>query len=191
MEPLSILKKDFLNHTNKLIYRPNLQGQKVDDGIIYIGDRVGPECELMALCHELAHFVEIDDDRMMVYGWGLKYAEVWVYDRWCSEPKTMQMTERELRVAAYQANLQDYIGLEFQVDYDITNSFEHIPDFWFVPLEDGSLWSTDKNKDMGYSDKVKSRQRWLANRAEELRSEFTMARFISEFGRKIQILERD
>lgn len=186
--PLQTLKGEFFSQTKKLQYKPGLQGQVVLDGIIYVGNRAGPSLSWTYICHEVAHFVEIDDARMDLYGWGLKVPEVWVYDRMCCEPTGMSITEREIRVAAYQANLQEYLNGSVRVS-SITDSFQYLPDHHFVPLEDGSpAYMENDTRDISYREKNASRLRWIANRVQELRSVYTMDRFVSEWHRKTALL---
>ena len=186
------LEKEFLN-TNFVQFEEGCQGQKVlDDGIIIIGNRAGsidwPDSYLVSnLVHEMAHLVEIDDARMRCYGWGLKYPEVWVYNRMCIEPTTKQITERELRVAAYQVNVLDYLGVENSVD-DITSPLDYVADTCFVPLEDGrepfgDNYETVKAENINIK---ASQQRWRVNQVNSLRKEYTLERFISEWHRKIK-----
>src|SRR5271155_2850520 len=83
----------------------NLEGMRVIDGCLSLGCRTGPVRTSFGLLHEMSHFVEIDDARMLTEGWGLRLPEVYVpgqYARMCAVPVTKQATERELRVSAYQ-----------------------------------------------------------------------------------------
>jgi hypothetical protein len=182
------LEKEFLN-TNFVQYQDDFEGQKVlNDGTIVIGNKAGPSSynTISNTCHEMSHLVEIDDARMRCYGWGLKYPEVWVYDRMCIEPTTHQITDRELRVMAYQCNLLDYIGVKHTVK-DITSSLEYLSDTAFVPIEDGGApYSENKNHNLDYTQIKKSQQRWRVNQVNRLRNEFTIERFISEWNRKIE-----
>ena len=188
MTPLALLKKRYLSHTNRVRYRPGLTGQVIGkDGVIFVGNRAG-SLHVSNLAHELSHFVEIDDARMKFYGWGLRVPEVWVYDRMCCEPTTMKMVERELRVIAFQLNLLESLGAPMQAR-SFVSSLRYMPDFTYVPLEDGrSAYGDDAPDEMDSRAKDESRIRWMIRRAEELRSEHTMERFNSEWTRKINLL---
>jgi hypothetical protein len=191
------LEKEFLN-TNFVQYEEGFQGQNVfEDGTIIIGNRAGsinwPGSYLISnLVHEMAHLVEIDDARMRCDGWGLKVPEVWVFNRICCEPTTRQITEREIRVTAYQVNVLDYLGEENSVD-DIVSSLDYLPDTCYVPLEDGREPYGDNYKVVQAENiNIKeSQQRWRVNEVNRLRKEYTLERFISEWHRKIKWLNEN
>lgn len=191
MTPLALLKKRYLSHTDRVRYRHGLQGQCIgNDGAIVIGNRAGPEHHISNLAHELSHFVEVDDARMGLYGWGLKVPEVWVYDRMCCEPRTMQMTERELRVIAFQVTLLESLGAPKRIK-SFTKSLVYMSDFIHVPLEDGRSAYGDGAptfEEMGPREKDESRIRWLTRRVGEMLPEYTLERFDREWTRKINIL---
>ena len=189
MTPLQILESEFLSHTNRVVFKPGLEGQTIgDDGTIFIGDRAGPELEITNLCHEMAHFVEIDDARMTCRKWGLQVRKVVICGQECLDPRTTQITEREMRVAAYQSHLQELIGVSESID-EITKSFRWLPDFTFIPLENGRpAFGEGSDPDVPYEEIDPSRLRWIANRTRELRSVYTLERFVSEWHRKIKLL---
>lgn len=182
------LKKEFLN-TNFVQYQDDFEGQKVlNDGTIVIGNKAGPSSynTISNTCHEMSHLVEIDDARMRCYGWGLKLPEVWVYDRTCIEPTTHQITDRELRVMAYQVNLLKYIGVKYSVE-KIVGVCQYLDDTTFVPIEDGRQpYGEDKSHGFDYDEIKASQQRWRVNQVNQYRKEFTIERFMSEWNRKIE-----
>lgn len=194
MEALIKLEKEFLN-TNFVQFEEGFQGQNVlEDGTIVIGNRAGPTTwadsfKIDNLIHEMAHLVEIDDARMRCHGWGLKVPEVFVFNRMCCEPTTKQITERELRVMAYQLNVMDHIGVECDTD-DAVRALENLADTAFVPIEDGRQPYDGDYKDIqaeGINIKS-SQQKWRVNEVNRLRKEFTLERFIFEWKRKIEWL---
>lgn len=196
MEAIIKLEKEFLN-TNFIQYEEGFEGQKVlDDGSIVIGNRAGPSSysesfQITNLVHEMAHLVEIDDLRMRCSSWGLKLPKIWVYDRMCVEPRTNQITCRELRVIAYQVNVLDYIGEENSVD-GITSSLVWLADTCYVPLEDGSMpYAEGRTHKLDYDEIKASQQRWRVNEVNRLRKEYTLERFISEWHRKIKYLNEN
>lgn len=191
MTPLALLKKRYLSHTDRVRYRPGLQGQRVDDkGVIFVGNRAGPSTRFAYLIHELAHFAEVEDSRMQIYGWGLTVPSVIICGTTCVEPVTRAMTERELRVTAYQLNVLESLGAPTQAHY-LVDALKYMSDFCHVPLEDGrSAYGDDRPRDgeMDYREREASRIRWLAKRAEELRAEYTLERFDREWTRKLALL---
>lgn len=149
--------------------------QKFEDGKLWIGGRAGPKCDISNLAHEMAHFVEIDDDRCAITGWGLRVPEQWVYDRWCFEPLTNQCTQRECRVAAYQHNLLKWAGVTRTPKY-LVKSFYFLPDHWNVPGE--------------YHPWNKYRLQWCENLVQSLivKPEYGFDAFEAEWRRKNQVL---
>lgn len=155
-----------------------------DDGRLYVGGRAGPSVELSNLCHEMAHFVEIDDARCAVRGWGLRLPEVWIYDRMCIEPTTYQATERECRVAALQHSLLGYIGHPLS-PRRLVSAFHYLPDWFMVPcrphVRRTSLKTTDKE-----------RLKWCEDRVTSLiaKPEYQIDYFMHEWNRKCQLLNQ-
>ena len=108
-----------------------MEGQRV-----IIGTRAGPKNQLYNVLHELAHFIEIDENRCNKPGWGLKYGK-WVdnpFPRPYSpagwhEYSTDQHIRREIRVWAYQANLHQHFGLKVDFE-DLAEAALYLPDFF-------------------------------------------------------------
>ncbi len=191
MSPLQILKRDFFAHTNWIRYVPGLQGQRVsEEGVVLVGNRAVSQRAFSNVAHEVCHFVEIDDARQQMFGWGLRRPETVVLGRICVEPVTRQMTERELRVMAYQANLTEALGAPARI-LNMVRVLQNMPDFISVPLEDGRPAygeGAPSRDEVPYRDLDLSRIRWMAKRVQELRKEYTFERFRSEWFRKIALL---
>ena len=142
MEPVvDRLIEEFFN-TDVIKFKSGVEGQAIsDDGTILLGDRAGPynfegSYSISNICHEMAHLVEIDDTRMRMPGWGLKVRSINVLGRKCYEPQDDRITCRELRVAAYQLHLLEYLGVSKTVT-DIVDSFDWLPDNIHVRIADG------------------------------------------------------
>lgn len=188
MYPYRQVHREFLADAKGIRFKPGMGGQRIaEDGTILIGDRAGPDCSIQFLGHEMSHFVEIDDARMGVRGWGLHFPEVVVYGQLCCEPVTLKMTERELRVLAYQANLLEYLGAP-ETEKELVRSLTFMPDFCLVPLEDGGPAWVDGKFRIPYKKMDPSRLRWLAAQVRKLRSEYTLERFRAEWDRKLKVL---
>lgn len=205
---LNKLKKEFLSKTKKICFVHGLTGmapkhttsymskraykeqENHPEAVVFVGDRAGPENHVTNLCHELAHFVEIEDYRMTRYNWGLTVPSVYIVDRLCVEPRTTQITEREIRVAAYQYNLLNYIGCKRTIK-NLVSSYQYLPDFMLVPLEDGTMPYGEEGKitKLPYEKIDKSRLKWIENRTRDILKDYSVDRFISEWERKIKILE--
>lgn len=91
------------------------EGQTITNGRIQIGGCAGPWCTASSL-----HF-----------------PERFIYDRMCIEPLTLRMTERELRVMAFQANVLEHLRVPSTAS-ELVESLRFMPDFTYVPLEDGT-----------------------------------------------------
>jgi len=176
---------DFFTADGPVRYQRDLQGNDVRGGVLFLGDRAGPGRSQSDLAHEMGHFVEIDDTRMLKRGWGLVYPQVEVAGQLCDEPKTMKMTERELRVLAYQANLLEASGARVDT-FRLVKPMVFVPDFFFVPLEDGR--DAYLAEDVPYEKRETSRLRWLRKRVDVLRAEYTFERFRHEWNRRVLIL---
>jgi len=147
--------------------------QEVLDGRLRIGGRAGPVMHIANLCHEMAHFVEIDDSRCGVLGWGLRIRKIWVIDQLCIEPLTHQGTDRECRVAAYQLNLMRHLGLRATPE-KLVRPFHYQADWWNVPGGPGD----------------KGRLRWCADQVKALsdKPEYQIDAFTREWWRKNHVL---
>jgi hypothetical protein len=185
----------FPNSTLKLDW--NVEGQKIRDGRVFVGAKAGPSIHESHACHEMAHFVEIDDARCGLYGWGLKVREVWVFDRMCVEPETHQMIDRELRVIAYQVNLLDHVeakadALDRSQLFDdavsaggapaavaLVTSLRFMADWCMLPRRGRDQHSNDV-----------SRVVWCARRVERLRRQkkYGIESFRREWKRKNEVL---
>ncbi len=193
MAAITKLKEEFFT-TEFVKYKSGMEGQCVsNDGTIFIGNRAGPitwppSFNVSNLVHEMSHLVEINDERMRCYGWGLKLPEVWVYDRMCVEPTTHQITDRELRVMAYQANVLQYISASYSVR-NLVGPLEYLADTTFVPMEDGSApYGENRNRELNGSETKASQMKWRINEVNRYRKEYTLDRFVSEWRRKMNWL---
>lgn len=80
------------------------------------GARAGPAVEVSSLFHELAHAAQFGPEvfrhRASEYGFRFKVPQRFIYDRYCTEPKTSQATDRELQTFAYQLHLMQAAGIK-------------------------------------------------------------------------------
>jgi hypothetical protein len=159
-------------------------------GSVVIGAKAGPEIHEINILHEMSHFVEIDEDRMGNNGWGLKVPSKWVYDRMCVEPTTLQITQREIRVMAYQSHLVEYVGADSNEFYYSVAALRFLPDYYMVPLEDGTMPYSENGREteLSLSEVEESRLNWIHARIQEQRSIFTLDRFMEEWKRRNKIL---
>lgn len=103
------------------------------------GCRSGPIITLTALAHELAHAIEFG---AASFGYRAQYGSfhfnaptIWVIDRYCTEPTTSQMSEREARVFGIEARLLElFLKTPMNWDAYLQYCFEvrhFMPDCWF------------------------------------------------------------
>jgi len=119
--PASLLSW-FAGHEDYLVFDAQVEGNRAQDRMI-LGAKAGPGVDPSNLLHEMAHFIEIDDARCCVRGWGLLTG----FDE---EPViTYQATERELRVIAIQKLLGEHFGVEADIPKTIS-SMTFMPDWW-------------------------------------------------------------
>ena len=80
------------------------------------GCRAGPgKANIKDLAHELAHAAQFGPQlfryRATESGFVFKTRRIWVYDRFCAEPRTANSTLRELDTFAHQAHLMELAGI--------------------------------------------------------------------------------
>lgn len=178
----------FVGAEQVLSFDPNIQGQIIlDDGKIVLGARAAYEVCATNLFHEMGHFVEIDTRRIKRYGWGLRCkTRVKVMGEYYDEPTTHQMTDREIRVMAFQANLCKHFNITPDLD-DMANVLRHMPDSTFVPMKDGSKpdYSKFDSRHIQASQKA-----WVKDQILKAMEVYTMNVFMEEWTKRIKMLKR-
>lgn len=185
--PLSALTgPKFANRLYETLWKPfdcpiqvrvELQGNDIENGKLQLGCRAGPVEDVYNLLHEMCHFVEIDDARMLCRNWGLRLPEQYIpgrYGRMAQIPVTIAAIERELRVIAFQWNLTAFLEAPRQTAYTMVAPMKFMPDFVYVPG--------------GYDRLDRKRLRWCKNRMIELSRVNTIDRFMAEWERKNRLL---
>lgn len=185
---LDRVTKEFFENTS-LKWDWRLEGAAFVNGMFTLGCRAGPESSVVNLAHEMAHFVEIEDYRILHSQWGLKFPEIEIMGRRCVMPRTHQMTDREIRTMAFQKNLLDYLGIDEPMS-ELVRAMTLMPDFFLIPLENGRPAYTKKGTDLNYHEVEKSKLRWIAKQVEKKRRTraFSIQRFISEWFRKTELI---
>lgn len=125
-DSFELIKQDFFGDDCPIKIKWGLEGQRLIDGHITIGAKTGPEATVFGLTHEMAHFVELDIERILkkpVRNWDLRNGSSFVVgDRFVHMPITTQAIEREARVWAYEISLRKKYGLDFDVDYMVAGA---------------------------------------------------------------------
>lgn len=171
---LKEINKKFLSDFPYIKIDEFIEGSNVDELGIKLGCRTGPTYEITGATHELCHLVEIDDARTMVSNWGFKIGQIEINGILYYEPQTNQASMREMRVFAYQYNLDKELGLK--------------PDFlYFAKLLD---YMADWGTMMKSGEKSDERYARLAGMMEDMaKKEFTVEKFKKELERKKKIIE--
>jgi hypothetical protein len=93
----------------------SVQGQKCDGNVFVLGASAGPSRDLSNLLHEVAHFAELEVDRLATFpagGWGLSMGKFWqIGTAWGHEPHTDQQVQREARVWAMQLSAERHFNI--------------------------------------------------------------------------------
>jgi len=158
-------------------YDPDIEGQRIrDNGAVALGSRCGPDdFDLPALIHEMSHLVEIDDRRATSFGWGLRITTcVVIANQRYEEPTSVQAVERELRVLAYQTNVQSAVDMHRSID-DLLRGLVFVPGFALVN---------------GRSDA--ERLVWCAGQIERMRhlDSYSYESFECEWHRKVGVIQK-
>lgn len=123
--------------------------------------------------------------------YGLKLPEVYIsgrYARVCVEPTTHQCTCREIRVAAYQGAVLNYLGIKHP-EVTLTSSFKYLPDSTFVPLANGQIaWGENSDRRLTSSQIYESQGQWCENELARIQPEYTIDRFMFEWRRRVKLL---
>jgi hypothetical protein len=117
----------------------NVNGQDIRNGRVVVGCKAGPLVAISHLLHEVCHFIEIDNRRVLKWGWGLKYGKTvpnpypTAYaPSYFQEFRTDQHIQRETRVWAMQYVLSKSVNVEVDA-YNLAGSAKYLPEFsYFV-----------------------------------------------------------
>lgn len=116
----------------------------------------GPsEPDLYNLAHELGHAAQFGPEafryRATQTGFHFKTRRIWVYDRYCLEPRTNQGILRELETFAYQAHLLEAGGVKLNMPNFLKDAahlmVSYMPDWYNIPggnNEERQAWCVAK-----------------------------------------------
>jgi hypothetical protein len=160
-------------HTPTVQPSDKVEGCTVKDDVLWLGRRAAFEASDESLLHEMAHFIEIDDERCVTFGWGLSVTQVFILGQFYNEPTTFQACARELRVSAIQKVLSEHFGIAFSDQYWGKLVYDFVPGSLFAYQEYEDVVPLSKD-DRPY----KERERALIDR---------FARDIREQAKKLKI----
>jgi hypothetical protein len=156
--------------------------QRIDnEKYLCFGPWAGPERCPTNIIHEMAHLVEIDDARILQYGWGLTTPTQYIpgrYSHIASVPMTCQPTLRETRVITLAWQVQNMLGL-METPRQALGSLTFMPDWCNVPA---SRKETIKDYDDSRFEYLES---YMIKCMEE---KYTVSFFMSEWKRKNELL---
>lgn len=130
-----------------ILIKESLEGSLVNDQKqLVLGCRAGPVEDVDNLLHEMGHFIEIPDHRILISGWGLTYPEIEICHQICREPSTTQAVERELRVFAIQKHLYEIAQIKIPIRYneDKSKLIEWMNDYVLIKDSDKKHWCISK-----------------------------------------------
>lgn len=171
-----------------LTYSSKVEGNHVIDGRLVLGMRAGPEVKKINLLHEMAHFIEIDDARCMVYGWGLKVPETYIPGhRPFYDPQTFQAGAREIRVSAIQRVLAQHFHVPFGDYYAAKLIWDWVPGSCYVTQEFSELPSWDAG--IEYARRIKLFCTRIMEAIIDESSKWSLERVREEWERKCLVLQ--
>lgn len=114
---------------------PGVEGVKhdFDKGLVVFGGRaamtIGPD----NIAHEMGHFVELPEKRIIKRNWGFSFGTLHVSGFGVDTiPTTWEATKREIRAWAWQSIILDDIGFELPIP-KLVSSAVHMNDYYLVP----------------------------------------------------------
>ena len=116
------------------------QGLEYHDTYLEIGRRAGPDKEDSNAVHELAHFIEMEDNRVGMAMWGMRVKVgdyIPEYNAYVNnEFNTLKHLKRESGVWAIQYILQNELfGIPVTVE-ELAQSSPYLPDVWWLIGDD-------------------------------------------------------
>jgi hypothetical protein len=161
-----------------IVIDESLSGQRVRSNILYLGLKAGPDSHISYLLHEMSHFAEIDDARILESGWGFKYGAFSqiIMGREYREFSSTQATEREIRVWAFQQSLQESLGIKSPIK-ELVSVAIHLGDWANVAFGDK----------LGLKSEKKALS-WVEAQVKDRMKTFNLDAFQSEWTRKNSLL---
>lgn len=153
---------------------------------LVFGAWAGPQCCITNVIHEMGHLVEIDDARILSYGWGLRMPQQYIpgrYARMCPIPTTYKATLREVRTMVLQWQVQNMLGID-ETPREILQALKFMPDFGYIPH------MLDDSKEHEYKEYDEGRFDYLEKQFHIYMETYTLAHFHTEWVRKNELLRQ-
>ncbi len=128
-----------------IYFDQNLEGSLFYKGKLHFGYRVGSLRSLSILLHELGHFLDIDDARVVHSNWGLK-TPFGTLGRLYGQSNSFRLTVRECSVVAWQTLLGRAVGFEDQEAETTLRALKGMPDWCLVPSYGDTFEENDESR---------------------------------------------
>lgn len=167
-----------------------------EDGL-HIGLRLAFDDDIACVTHEISHFVEIEDERLLYKpkNWGFHYPTIDIpFKPWtCYNFLTNTATLRELRTIAFQHNFEKHLKVNEQSTYESISSLVYMPDFFAVQYDEKIKEAYEKELEGKRSSKMPSelaRLKWLEDKLIEFikMERYSYDSFMQEFERKKKVI---
>ena len=174
----------FSNPLHPIKIDVEVEGQFIDDNKNFlIGCIAGPSSSIENLIHEMAHFAEREPNKLLRRprsSWGLNYGKQQVIlGKVFNEPATAQGVKRELRVWAFQINIQKHYEIPVDPE-ELVESIVYVNSFCNYHL------FKDREKDITYTEK--ERKAIALQEVLELTKTFTYKQFKENWDHRINLL---
>jgi hypothetical protein len=135
---IDVIVEKWFAHSSVVRTALGIEGVDHDiaNGTLTFGCRAGPSIGPEMLAHEMAHFVELPEERIAQRNWGFTFGTPNISQFGIDTiPTTWAATKREIRAWAWQSTVLDDIGFELPIE-ELVRSAVHMNDFYLVPGED-------------------------------------------------------
>ena len=121
----------------------DIEGLRYHDTYLEIGRRAGPDKDDSNAVHELAHFIEMEDNRIGKPLWGMRFNEGTYIPEYSAivnvEFTTLKHMERECRVWAIQYILMNQLFNMPVSIKELASSSPYLPDVWWLIGDDKKI----------------------------------------------------
>lgn len=132
---IDLIVERWISGSAHLEVRRSLEGVEHDfqRSVITFGCRAGPVTAPYNLLHEMAHFVELPEEKVAKRHWGFSFGTPGISAFGIHTiPTTWEATKREIRVWAWQSILLDEVNLNMPIE-EVVSAARHMNDFLLVP----------------------------------------------------------
>ena len=168
-------------------WEERVEGNRPQEISLVLGCRAGPSVETSNLLHEMAHFIEIDDDRCTLIGWGLRVPKIYIMGQVCDNTQTFQACAREIRTMAIQKVLHREFGVKFDDLYYAKLVYDWVTGYFAICEEYPEL--PNFGSEMDYHEIQKIHYERIARDIRERAEKHTIESLRQEWNRKCSIVQ--